>query len=397
MWRLPAERAPAGTRVIILGAGVAGLASAYELRKLGYECEILEARPRIGGRAFTVRRGQMSEEIGTPAQKATFDEDLYLNAGAARIPHHHTTTLDYCRELGVAIEPFCSVNEAAYVHQTSAAPAAQRLRLREVRADWRGQTSELLAKAVSTDALDRQVTAEDRDRIVEWLKLEGGLNADLRYAGSARRGYAVAPGFGKAAGVVGDPLQLEALLRTGFGKYLVDRDQRCRSPMFQVVGGTDGIVRALAGESPARSRLAPRSQAIEQPAGRVRVRYTTADGVAREEAGHYCISTLAVAAPARHVARRLARAALGGRRRQLLERRQDRSAVLAPFLGGGRRDLRRHHAHRSGDYADSLSVDRLPDVARGPSSATTRRGRSPARWASWPRPSGCSAPSTRAP
>ena len=153
-----------------------------------------------------------------------------------------------------------------------------------------GDTSELLAKAVSTDALDRQVTAEDRDRIVEWLKLEGGLNADLRYAGSARRGYAVAPGFGKAAGVVGDPLQLEALLRTGFGKYLAT-EINMQTPMFQVVGGTDGIVRAL-GARVGQVTLGAVVQAIEQPAGRVRVRYTTADGVARQTEGAFCISTL---------------------------------------------------------------------------------------------------------
>ena len=109
-WKAPVERVRAGTRVIILGAGVAGLAAAYELRKLGYDYEILEARPRTGGRAFTVRRGQVSEETG-PAQEAGFEPDLYLNAGAARIPHHHKTTLDYCRELGVAIEAFCSVND----------------------------------------------------------------------------------------------------------------------------------------------------------------------------------------------------------------------------------------------------------------------------------------------
>ena len=208
-WSPPAVRAPAGTRVIILGAGVAGLAAAYELRKLGYECEILEARSRFGGRCLTVRRGQVSEEAGTPPQKAAFDPELYLNAGAARIPHHHTTTLDYCRELGVAIEPFCSVNEAAYLFQSTAAPSGQRLRLREVRTDWRGQTSELLAKAVSRDAIDRPMTAEDRERILEWLRLEGGLSPELRYEGSPRRGYTSPPGVGAAPAVVGDPLKFD--------------------------------------------------------------------------------------------------------------------------------------------------------------------------------------------
>ena len=288
-WSPPAVRAPAGSRVIILGAGVAGLAAAYELRKLGYACEILEARSRFGGRCLTVRRGQVSEEGGTPPQKAAFDPDLYLNAGAARIPHHHTTTLDYCRELGVAIEPFCSVNEAAYLFQSTAAPSGQRLRLREVRTDWRGQTSELLAKAVSRDAIDRPMTAEDRDRIIDWLRLEGGLSPELRYEGSPRRGYTSPPGVGAALAVVGDPLEFDDLLRTGFGKYLAT-EINMQTPMFQVVGGTDGIVRALA-DRVGHLTLGAEVQAIEQPPGKVRVRYTV-DGDIRQVEGAYCISTL---------------------------------------------------------------------------------------------------------
>ena len=92
-------------RVVILGAGIAGLTVAYELGKLGYTCQILEARARPGGRVFTVRRGTTSEEDGS-SQICAFDEGLYYNPGAMRIPHHHRTALEYCRELGVAIEPF---------------------------------------------------------------------------------------------------------------------------------------------------------------------------------------------------------------------------------------------------------------------------------------------------
>ncbi len=38
-----------GTRVVILGAGIAGLVSAYELGKAGWWCTALEARERAGG------------------------------------------------------------------------------------------------------------------------------------------------------------------------------------------------------------------------------------------------------------------------------------------------------------------------------------------------------------
>src|SRR5262245_22679889 len=73
-----------GVRVLILGAGLTGLTVAYELGKLGYECQVLEARARPGGRVHTVRRGTVSEE-GGPTQVAAFDEGLYFNCGAMRI------------------------------------------------------------------------------------------------------------------------------------------------------------------------------------------------------------------------------------------------------------------------------------------------------------------------
>ena len=42
------------TDVVIIGAGVAGLAAARRLREYGAQCVVLEARTRIGGRVFTV-------------------------------------------------------------------------------------------------------------------------------------------------------------------------------------------------------------------------------------------------------------------------------------------------------------------------------------------------------
>jgi len=44
-----------GREVLILGAGLAGMASAYELGKLGYRCTMLEARDRAGGRCRMAR------------------------------------------------------------------------------------------------------------------------------------------------------------------------------------------------------------------------------------------------------------------------------------------------------------------------------------------------------
>jgi monoamine oxidase len=48
---------PNGTRVVVLGAGVSGLTVGYELTKLGYDVKLLEARDRVGGVNWTLRRG----------------------------------------------------------------------------------------------------------------------------------------------------------------------------------------------------------------------------------------------------------------------------------------------------------------------------------------------------
>ena len=84
-------RGPA-RKVLILGAGMAGLVAAYELTKLGHDVTVLEARTRPGGRVHTLRE--------------PFSDGLYAEAGAARIPDNHDLTLKYVKEFALELEPF---------------------------------------------------------------------------------------------------------------------------------------------------------------------------------------------------------------------------------------------------------------------------------------------------
>src|SRR5690606_10166807 len=178
---------PNGTRVAILGAGMSGLAAGYELKKLGYTVTILEARDRVGGVNWTVRRGSTHTEVGEggETQRCTFDEGQYVNGGPWRIPHWHTGVLDYCRELGVPLEIFINEAEASYFYfegDTIGPLAGRRIRLREVKADMLGHTCELMAKAVNESALDLPLTADDKERLVSFLVSQGYLDtADLAY------------------------------------------------------------------------------------------------------------------------------------------------------------------------------------------------------------------------
>ena len=74
-----------GTKVLILGAGLAGMTSAYELAQRGYDCQILEARSFAGGRCQSSRAGFTTTEIDGTTRTCDFDEGQYFNHGAWRL------------------------------------------------------------------------------------------------------------------------------------------------------------------------------------------------------------------------------------------------------------------------------------------------------------------------
>ena len=51
-------------RVVVVGAGIAGLAAAKDLQGKGYDVTVLEARDRIGGRIWTLRSEGISYDMG---------------------------------------------------------------------------------------------------------------------------------------------------------------------------------------------------------------------------------------------------------------------------------------------------------------------------------------------
>src|SRR3954447_23456286 len=98
--RLPiVSAAAAPKKIIIIGAGMAGLSAGYELTQLGHDVTILEARTIPGGRVHTIRE--------------PFSDGLYAEAGAARIPDDHDLTLKYVKLFDVPLEPMYPANLSA--------------------------------------------------------------------------------------------------------------------------------------------------------------------------------------------------------------------------------------------------------------------------------------------
>ncbi len=173
-----------GTSVLILGAGLAGMTAAYELGLRGYDCQILEARPFAGGRCQSSRAGFQTTTVDGETRTCDFDEGQYFNHGPWRLPSFHYAVFHYVRKFGVPMEIMVQENDLGYLQFDNAdGPlAGRRVRKREIKADMRGYTSELLAKLVDQGALDEDLTNQDKEQLVDYLIREGFLNArDLSY------------------------------------------------------------------------------------------------------------------------------------------------------------------------------------------------------------------------
>ena len=293
------EGDPKGTSVVVLGAGLAGMTAAFELGRAGYKVQILEYNSRPGGRNWTIRGGDVYTELGGAPQRCAFDAGLYFNPRPWRIPYHHHAVLDYCRRFGVALEPFVQLNHNAYLHSATAFGGKPQ-RIREVKADFDGAASELLAKAVRKGALDDSVSKEDQEILLEALRDLGALDKDFRYkAGddsAAYRGHAKDPGGGRdATPVDGEPIGIHDILTSRLWRSLPNfLVYDFQTTMFQPVGGMGRIGEAFARQLPGLIRYGAKVTGIKQDEFGVRVQFEdiSAGGALQEAKADWCVCTL---------------------------------------------------------------------------------------------------------
>uniref|UniRef100_A0A194ARU8 L-amino-acid oxidase n=1 Tax=Sistrurus tergeminus TaxID=8757 RepID=A0A194ARU8_SISTE len=86
-------------RVVIVGAGMAGLSAAYVLAGAGHEVTVLEASERAGGRVQTYRNDR---------------EGWYANLGPMRLPEKHRIVREYIRKFGLELNEFFQENDNAW-------------------------------------------------------------------------------------------------------------------------------------------------------------------------------------------------------------------------------------------------------------------------------------------
>jgi monoamine oxidase len=287
-----------GKKIIILGSGVAGLTSAYELAAAGYDVTVLEARARVGGRSYTARKGTQLTELGGEAQTCNFDAGYYINPGPWRIPYHHRGYLHYAKKFGVAMELFNNENDHSYINfeRGSGPLKGKPVRKQEIAADIRGYATEMLAKQVKQGALDAEFTAGDKELFLDYLRSEGYLNREtMKYEGVDGRGFIENPGAGlkPGPGVESKPHKLTDILHSNTWRTVrsVAGFEQQRT-MFQPVGGMDQLPAGFMRNLKPKVMLEHVVDKISQTPDSVTVSYTTGKGQKGTMTADYIVCTI---------------------------------------------------------------------------------------------------------
>ena len=258
-------------RVIIVGAGMAGLVAAYELLKAGHDPIILEARQRVGGRVYTVRD--------------PFSEGLHGEAGAMRLPLGHKLTLAYVEKFKLETYPFTMGNPKTYIHlqgkKVRAADFDPAQYDFDVRADEKGKNPQALVDAAVQPLKDliAQKGEAAWDEIVPKYD-EFSTREFLEQAG-------LSEGAIELFGILSNN---EARMNYSFVEYFRSEVEHGFSHMVQIKGGTDQLPRAFLPGLENRIRYGAKMTAIEQSPTSATIHYQTRAGSFSESGDHVILT-----------------------------------------------------------------------------------------------------------
>lgn len=268
-------RTAAPKKVLIAGAGMAGLVAAHELLRAGHEPVVLEAQHRVGGRILTLRE--------------PFAPGLYAEAGAMRIPAAHALTLAYVRRFGLTTFPFVMSNPRAYWHFNG-----RRVRAAEAEADpavlgfavapaERGRTASQMWEAALAP-LRRKLRSGDE--AAAWAQLTERLDQYSVREFLEREGWS--EGMIEMFGLL---FNQESILNSSLMELLREELNDYYAEMVQIEGGMDRLPLAFLPGLRERVQFGAKVVAIDQTATDVTLHYTTAAGRFRLT-GDYAVLTL---------------------------------------------------------------------------------------------------------
>ena len=250
-----------GVRVVVAGAGLAGLSAAHELARAGAAVTLLDTRDYAGGRVRTIR---------------DFSAAQHAELGGEFIEPDHKETVGLCDAFGLRL---VRVLRSGFTHRFGDAHGRYHL----------NRTASWDALADSLSPLIRRYKLAGRDwsanavrematmSLREWLR-RSNASPDLHAMATALRGFFLA-----------DPDEISVL-------PVVEQIARGGSPaqaeLFRIDGGNDRLVDALVRATPARLLLRHSIHAVANALDRVVISATDASGLMQQIEGDYLVMTL---------------------------------------------------------------------------------------------------------
>jgi monoamine oxidase len=261
-------------KVIVVGAGLAGLSAGFELKRAGHTPVILEAQQRVGGRVYTLRD--------------PFTEGLYAEVGAMRIPRAHALSMEYISKFGLKTHDFTMDNPNAYFYiggnkiRASEAHANPSLMGFDVSKNEMGKTSgQLYMQAIQPmiDMLDKDgdgawdeiIAKYDQYCTREFLELNNWSEGMIEL-------------FGLLA-------NQESVMNSSFLELFREDSGNYYTNMIEIEGGADRLPYAFLPELTDNIRFGAKMTAMDQSPDDVTIHYQTPAGKF-SETGDYAIITV---------------------------------------------------------------------------------------------------------
>ena len=227
----PARGATA-PRIVVVGAGLAGLTAAYTLRQAGYAAEIHEAADRIGGRCWTLR--------------GAFADAQVVEHGGELIDQGHTHIRNLAQELGLRLDNLLRAeqNDAELFAHVNGEPYTYAQITDDIKAAWQKIHKDVSAASYPTTfelSTERGRELDDMS-IVEWIDetFEGGIESRIG------RLLEVAYNIEYGAECT-EQSSLNLLYLLGYRGQGQFRVFGASNEKYHVAGGNDQIVDRLAG------------------------------------------------------------------------------------------------------------------------------------------------------
>jgi monoamine oxidase len=223
----------AAPKIVVVGAGLAGLSAAYALRNAGYAAEIHEASDRIGGRCWTLRDA--------------FADGQIAEHGGELIDQSHSHIRQLAQGLGLKLDNLLSAeqNGTESLGHFDGSPYVYEEMTDDIKAAWQKIHADVSAASYPTTF---EISTErgrqlDRMSIVDWIEetFEGGM--DSRIGKLLDIAYNIE--YGAECTEQSSLNLLYLLAYRGQGQFRVFGPS---NEKYHVVGGNDQITDRLAGQ-----------------------------------------------------------------------------------------------------------------------------------------------------